>query len=470
LIHFILNEKEVATDLPPGTLLLDYIRYHRQLTGTKIGCREGDCGACTILVGEIKENSLVYTSATSCLMPLANAEGKHVVTIEGINGKGLNAVQQAMSDEAATQCGFCTPGFVVSLAGFCVSNAAPTQENAIASIDGNICRCTGYKSIERAAANVADFMREKGDGEAIQFAVEKEILPAYFGEIGKRLKALPTNGQVVDTATEKSFLGGGTDLYVQQPEAMVHAPVEAFALKNTLRNIYLKGDRCFVGAAATVTDILSSPIFQEHFPALQTFIKLVSSTPIRNMATVAGNIVNASPIGDLTIFFLALDAQLVLSGGENQRILHLKNFYKGYKQLDKRNEEFVQEIFFELPSRNSRFNFEKVSKRTHLDIASVNTAMLIEAEGEKIIKANLSAGGVAPVPLYLQNASAFLAGKDATEETVLKAIEMAQTEVSPISDVRGSEEYKRLLLGQLIKAHFIKAFPHLSIAKLVVGA
>jgi xanthine dehydrogenase small subunit len=150
LIRFILNEIEVKTDLPPGTLLLDYIRYHRHLTGTKIGCREGDCGACTILVGEMKNEKLEYTSATSCLMALANASGKHIVTIEGLNLHGLNPIQQAISDEAATQCGFCTPGFVVSLAGFCLNEEGHDEENAIASINGNICRCTGYKSIEKA--------------------------------------------------------------------------------------------------------------------------------------------------------------------------------------------------------------------------------------------------------------------------------------------------------------------------------
>src|SRR5689334_13441890 len=145
LIRFILNEKEIATELAAGMVLLDFIRYHQQLTGTKIGCREGDCGACTVLVGEIVNGELEYESMTSCLLPLGNAQGKHIVTIEGINFPDkLNPVQQAMADCGATQCGFCTPGFVMSLAGFCLSNKKPSYENAIAAVDGNICRCTGY--------------------------------------------------------------------------------------------------------------------------------------------------------------------------------------------------------------------------------------------------------------------------------------------------------------------------------------
>src|SRR5258705_9684132 len=170
LIRFILNEKEIKTSLPPGMVLLDFIRYHQHLMGTKIGCREGDCGACTVLVGEISDHELHYQSMTSCLMPIGNAHGKHIVTVEGINhADELNPIQKAMADEGATQCGFCTPGFVMSLAGFCLSNKEATPQNAIAAVDGNICRCTGYKSIERAATKVAAIIKEKNGEEAALF-------------------------------------------------------------------------------------------------------------------------------------------------------------------------------------------------------------------------------------------------------------------------------------------------------------
>ena len=154
MIQFILNNTNLSTALPAGMTLLDFIRYERNLFGTKIGCREGDCGACTILVGQLKNGEIDYRSATSCLMPLGNAHGKHIVTVEGINFPGLSPVQQAMSDEGATQCGFCTPGFVVSLTGFCMQKR---NKDVVSAIDGNICRCTGYKSIERAAMNIAVF-------------------------------------------------------------------------------------------------------------------------------------------------------------------------------------------------------------------------------------------------------------------------------------------------------------------------
>jgi xanthine dehydrogenase small subunit len=218
---------------------------------------------------------------------------------------------------------------------------------------------------------------------------------------------------------------------------------------------------------------MESKIITDAFPGFKKVSKLVSSTPIRNIATIAGNFVNASPIGDFTILFLALDTHLTLSlsskgvlsdKGEgkvttSKRDIPLREFYKGYKQLDKKEDEFIEQIWFEIPGKKDLFNFEKVSKRTHLDIASVNSAICIQTDGKVILKAGLSAGGVGPVPLYLSKTSAFLTGKKVSDDLVEEAIEIAQSEISPISDARGSEEYKRLLLSQLIKAHFITLFP-----------
>jgi len=207
-------------------VLLDFVRYHQHLTGTKVGCNEGDCGACTMLVGELKNNTLQYRSLTSCLTPLGNVHGKQVVTIEGLNMEGLNPIQQAMVDESATQCGFCTPGFVVSLAGFCLSGKSATTGNAIAHIDGNICRCTGYKSIERAAGSIAQLMQAREQEEPTAFVSNNRILPAWFAEIKQRLHALHTelNGQLhATTATE--WVGGGTDIYVQKHDSMKEASI-----------------------------------------------------------------------------------------------------------------------------------------------------------------------------------------------------------------------------------------------------
>ena len=455
-------------------VLLDFIRYHQLLMGTKIGCREGDCGACTVLVGEIKDNELEYQSMTCCLMPIGNAQGKHIVTIEGINMNELNPIQQAMADEGATQCGFCTPGFVMSLAGFCLSNKEGTQQRAIASVDGNICRCTGYKSIERAAGRVAAIMKERKGEEAASFVSKKEILPAYFAGIKTRLQSM-LNGELPTpdlpagrqgSRLPTSLVGGGTDLYVQKHDELTHASIKFVFDSPGMNGITKEGNKCIMGPSATVTDLKESEIISEAFPEFHRYAKLVSSTPIRNMATIAGNFINASPIGDFTIFFLALDAQLILrddskmqSNGGGIRTVSLRKLYKGYKQLDKKQEEHIEQIWFEMPGKNTLFNFEKVSKRTHLDIASVNSAISITMNKDVIQSAGISAGGVGPIPMYLQKASGILTGKKITGGLIQEVIETVQTEISPISDARGSKEYKTLLLGQLIKAHFIKLFP-----------
>lgn len=468
MTHFILNQSEIHTTLPQGTLLLDFIRYNQQLTGTKIGCREGDCGACTVLIGELVDGRVIYTSATSCLMAIGNAHGKHIVTIEGINLDELNKVQQAFAEEGATQCGFCTPGFIVSLTGFCMSIKKPSYEAAINSMDGNICRCTGYKSIERAAKQINDLLQERNGEDAIGFAVSNNIIPLYFLGIEKQLIKLSsaTNG-VIKKESMPKYLGGGTDLYVKQHDIMMDENIDFLFDKPGMKAITQEGNFCHIGGSATVTDIAESEIFVEHFAGLQKYIRLVSSTQIRNMATIAGNFSNASPIGDFTIFFLALDAWLILSDGKAKRQIHLRNFYRGYKIIDKSPEEYIETISFELPAKNDLFNFEKVCKRTWLDIASANTAIYLKMDENEIKYAGLSAGGVGPVPAFLVKSSEFLVGKKISADLINDVIEVAQQEISPISDVRGSAEYKRLLLSQLIKAHFITLFPSLPLQKLM---
>jgi xanthine dehydrogenase small subunit len=472
MIEFILNNEDISTALPAGTTVLDFVRYHQNLKGTKIGCREGDCGACTVLVGELVDEGVRYRAMTSCLMPLANAAGKHIVTIEGINPAdgSLTPVQQAMVDESGTQCGFCTVGFVMSLTGFSVDGTAKTPEMAISSMDGNICRCTGYKSIERAAERVC----------AQLTAGNSQAVPEYFQGIRDRLGLMNNESRQRPTANSQPFVAGGTDVYVQKPDVLTATDSRHLFYDDELRSIRDLGDTIEIGASVTVTDLLESPVMQSIFPDLYKHLKLVSSTPIRNMATLAGNFVNASPIGDMTVWFLALNSDIVLSSG---REMLLRKLFVDYKKLDKSDDEFITAVKFKKPGSNFAFNFEKVCKRTYLDIATVNTAASFKIEslpGKSwvppalreelthphrprpvdyfIIDAHVAAGGVAPVPLYLKETSSFLVGRHANGETIEIANEIMQAEISPITDVRGSEEYKRLLLRQLFTAHFYELF------------
>ncbi|CAM2068537.1 FAD binding domain-containing protein [Sulfidibacter corallicola] len=458
-IRFILNDRDIETRLPAGMVMLDFIRKQRRLTGTKIGCREGDCGACTVLVGEWNDGAMVYRSMTSCLMPLGNAHGRHIVTIEGLNTDDLTPYQAAMVAEAGTQCGFCTVGFIVSFAGFCLGDAEPNRKNAIAAVDGNICRCTGYKSIERAAESISTQLTNRPEQNRLAWLVENGYLPTYFATLPQRLSALVAElAQPKQEATHQ-VVAGGTDLFVQRPEEMAETPLRLVFDHPEFNGITVQRNRCIIGASATAEDLRQSELMNRMFPHMQGYMKLVSSTPIRNMGTVGGNLVNASPIGDLTVFLLANDAHVTLENGDQLRVVPLRNFYKGYKTLDLQSGEHLRSISFAIPEKGTLFNFEKVSKRTHLDIASVNSAMRLDMNGETIREAHLSAGGVAPIPFFLAKTREVLVGQPITPELVHAAATTAAAEVSPISDARGTADYKRLLLRQLIYAHFSVVAP-----------
>jgi xanthine dehydrogenase small subunit len=457
MITFILNNQLIQTDGPAGKSLLDFIRYEADLPGTKIGCREGDCGACTVLEGCLDGKEVIYKSIVSCLTPLGNAHGKHIVTIEGINMKHLSPVQNAMVENAATQCGFCTPGIVMSFTGLALAKDKPTKEKTIAAVSGNICRCTGYKSIEKAAEDIVKAYNDKNIEKPIHWLIEQKYLPEYFITIPTQLAQIK-NVTKPDTSSAR-IIGGGTDLMVQKPDEIFESNLDLFFDRTNLKTIKIDKHNCIIGSACTANDIMQSKEILDIIPEIKDYFKLISSEPIRNMGTIAGNIINASPIADLSIFFIALNANIHLNDGKNKRVFPLKDFFLAYKKLNIKTSEYVECISFPIPENSFMFNFEKVSKRTYLDIASVNSAILIRLDGENVTECSISAGGVSPIPFYLKNTSEYLIGKHITNSVIIKANTIMQEEIAPISDVRGSAEYKRLLLRQLLFAHFIKLFP-----------
>nr|GFC23855.1 xanthine dehydrogenase [Tanacetum cinerariifolium] len=336
---------------------------------------------------------------TSCLTPLGNVHGKHVVTVEGINQASgqLTPVQQAIVDHNGAQCGFCTVGFVMSLTGHSLSDKPATEQNTRAAIDGNICRCTGYKSLERAAASLAAELAARPGTDELKWLSEKQFVPSYFEKMPAQLAALRA----------------------ERLDELRQQPVRLLFDQTGRRGVRQDGARVVLGAATTASQLLESEVMRSLLPRLPEYLKLVSSTPIRNMGTVAGNFINASPIGDLTILFLALGADITLADAAGtSRSLPLDSLYLGYKKLAKAIEEQVTEISFPAPQAGDLFNFEKVSKRTHLDIASVNTSAWLRLENGVISAARLSAGGVGPAPLLLARTGEYLIGRELNAETV----------------------------------------------------
>jgi xanthine dehydrogenase small subunit len=457
MVQFILNKKVIKTEVNPGMTLMDFIRQHEQLKGTKIGCREGDCGACTVLVGELIDGNVYYKSITSCISPLGNANGKHIVTVEGVNlQKELNSTQQAITNNYATQCGFCTPGFVISLTGYALQKASNTINASLDAISGNICRCTGYKSIEKAAKEIDLKLSNINVNKRLDWLIEEKFIPYYFEYIPNKLQEL----QITVHNNEGAIVAGGTDLYVRNIDKLIEEKVHLINDDEALKGIHFIGKSCVIGANTTVSELLQNKRLRALFPNLKSYIKLISSEQIRNMGTLGGNFVNASPIGDLSIFFLGLNSILTLKRRNGTlREIPFEKFHKTYKKYDLRSVELIKSISFDIPDCNSYFNFEKVSKRTHLDIASVNTSCNIILENKLISEAYIAIGGVAAIPKFLSKTSDFLIGKTINTNNIRQAVEVLQSEIAPIDDIRGTSNYKRLLAQQLFYAHFLKLFP-----------
>jgi xanthine dehydrogenase small subunit len=450
LISFVLNASTVTFDVPAGRPLLDVIRRDADLKGTKHACREGDCGSCVVLVGEPTGGAVRYRAVTSCLMPVAAASGCHIITIEGLDPGRIGPLQRPFVDEGASQCGFCTPGFLVSLAGHLLNCTTWDIGPAFNSLAGNICRCTGYASIQRATARILETLRHRVDLDEPRFAalVREGFLPSVLRDARALALGLEPS---TDTHGVDRPVAGGTDLYVQRPDDFSFADV---ALVPTRRGgIRIEGGEIVFAGSATAEDMKRSRELAAELGDMTGAMDLMGSLPIRERATIAGNFVNASPIGDMTAMFMALDAELELVGDGGRRALPLRNFYLGYKSLDLRPGELIDSIRIKRRP-GLLFNFEKVSKRTHLDIASVNTAAALRLENGVIVEAGLSAGGVAPVPLALVGTEALLIGRSPDAETAWAAAHSAAAEAKPIDDVRGSAVYKRLLLRQLVLAHF----------------
>lgn len=499
-LRFLANDLVVETGDWAGRPALDFIRGDLGLTGAKEGCREGDCGACAVLVGERplaggSGAAAVYKAVPSCILALGELEGRHLVTIEGLSAgaaaagleKGLTPVMRAFLEENASQCGFCSPGFIISLTAWLLAGRRMDEEGALEAVEGNLCRCTGYGSIRRAASRIlkefADLPSEPAarlaalakagvvpasleafaDGRLLPAAPAGSdgAAPAHAAASAPAAGAAPSGGALpaAGSPLPALILGGGTDFYVRNTDP---EPREGFRLLDAdprLKAIERRGSVLEVGAAVTVRDFFASPEVRAALAGVEAFEGRFASVLIRNRATLGGNVVNASPVADMTSILIALGASLRLErSGQAPRELALERLYLGYKRLDLAPGEIV--AAFLIPVAGAlRLGFEKASKRKSLDIAAVNTAAALELDGRRITRARISAGGVAATPLLLEATSDLLAGREVSAATAVEAARSAVSEVSPIGDVRGSAGYRIRVLERLVLAHFVSLFP-----------
>lgn len=478
-LTFFLNDKFIHIEINPAMTCLDYIRKEKHLTGTKEVCREGDCGACTILVGTLTDNGMNYRNINSCLLPLGSVDKKHIVTIEGLNQKGLNLIQQIFVEEGATQCGFCTPGFILSLTAYFLSTTTLNYNDAIDFISGNICRCTGHISIKRAVHKIIDRLvsplcEDSGGSfnvnSPLNRAIMNGIVPEYFHDIIDNMRTSFIDDKEPDEISLlKLNVAGGTDLYVQKGNDIIDKEINLIADGIIdYEKIYISNNNCVINANSTITEFGNSEIIQKIIPDIKNFLKYFGSIQIRNRATIGGNISNASPIADITNILLALNSNVIIEGLAGYREMPLNKFFISYKNIDLAKDELIKEISFKIPEGIYKFNYEKVSRRTMLDIASVNCSILLFESDEIIHNIYISAGGVAPVPLFLEKTREFLLKKPLNNSSLNNALSILQNEIAPISDIRGSAEYKKLLLRQLFVAHFVRFYPNKNFGEIIL--
>ncbi len=454
-VEFILNNSDISLEINPNISLLHLMRNDLGIKSAKIGCGEGECGSCTVIIGSFNDGNIEYKNVASCILPVGSISGKHIVTVEGLNQLELSPVQKALIDEGAIQCGFCIPGFVVSLTSFFLNGKEKTVENIIDSIDGNICRCTGYFPIKRAAENL--FKKFSGSCGSLEELVKERIIPPYFLTIPSRIKDIKQSDIVNSPDAESGIVAGGTDLYVGN--AGFSSLKNFLDLDEPESKINEDGDFILIDSKSSTEEIRDSSLIQKYIPGLKDYFTLISSEIIRNRATLGGNIANASPIGDLSIFFLAFDSYLLIESPAGERKIELKDFFIDYKKTDLRKNEVIKTLMFKKPGSSEFFNFEKVSRRKHLDIASCNSAIKLKIDDGSIVLCSLSAGGVAPVPLSLNKSAEKIIGKSVNTDTVSILLNEVDKNISPISDIRGSDIYKRELLKRLIISHFAVLFP-----------
>jgi xanthine dehydrogenase small subunit len=435
--------------------LSDYLRTRQRLTGTKVVCAEGDCGSCSVLLGRVVDCRMRYAAVTSCIQMMLQLDATHVVTIEGLReGQALNPIQQAMVACQGTQCGFCTPGFVVAMQGL----DAMADEHAVRrGLVGNLCRCTGYDSIIRAALAAdrtglksIDALYPPGPIVAALMAASGE--PVLIESSSRRAFKPISVEQTVHYRQDHPdavVIAGGTDLGVlQNKRTRLLVDAVSVAGLSELHGIEVDDDAISVGAAASLSDLEAVAI--EHIPELGAFMAWFGSPLIKNAGTLAGNLVTGSPIGDTLPALMALGATVEIVGHHGRRIVSLDKFYVGYRKTVLAPEEIVVRIRIPRLPSGDVFKLYKVSRRKDLDISSFGAAIRMTLVGDVIERIHIAYGGVGPMVLRMSRTEAVLQGRPATFDVFEQAAIVARDEVTPISDVRGSDTYRRTLAGNIL--------------------
>lgn len=467
-----------VSNFNPTLSVLQYLREQAHRPGTKEGCAEGDCGACTVVVGELVNDRIQLRSVNACIQLLPMLHGKALFTVESLKSLSdgrLHPVQQAMVDNHASQCGFCTPGFVMSLFALFKTNASPNRAQINDALSGNLCRCTGYKPIIQAAEQMSTISVPQGwistPATAQQpIEPEEQVLVdqlralrnektlhiqhndlQYFAP--STLEALATLYQQYPEAT---LVAGNTDVGLWINKQLRELPtIIALSRVAQLKAINIDAQAITISAAVSVSDAFNAIL--PYYPELEDLFRRFASMPVRNAATLVGNVANGSPIGDSMPILIALQSEIVLRQGSNERSLKLEDFYLGYQQKDLRDGEFVQAIRIPLNLNNYQLASYKVSKRYDQDISAVCAAFVVGLDENKVVQhIRMAFGGMAAIPARALACEAALLGQAWEQSVIDQASSKLDEDFSPLSDMRASASYRQRVAKNLLQRFYLQ--------------
>jgi len=478
-IRLVLNGERVdVSGVSPQATLLSWLRETRQLTGTKEGCAEGDCGACTVVVAESRgDGTLAWKPVNACIRLLPSLDGKAVFTVESLRSPSgaLHPVQQALVECHGSQCGFCTPGFAMSLFGLYKNARAPSREAADDALSGNLCRCTGYRPILAAAERMGEIDAQAcgatgwrgpgvaADGSRIvsadeQFlasqldALRRDETFVYEGEGRRWIAPVDADGLAAACAADPDarIVAGATDvgLWITKQHRDLGTLVSTCAARD-LALVRAERDAIEIGAAATLADAFDA--LDGDYPELAEAWQRFASVPIRHAGTLGGNVANGSPIGDSMPALIALGAHVVLRRGGTVRAMPLEDYYLAYQKTARAPGEFVASVRVPRRAGGLALRAYKLSKRRDQDISAVFAAFALVLDGERIVSARIGCGGVAATPKRAVATEATLAGSRWTAAAAEAAARALEAEFTPIDDMRASAAYRRRALGNLMR-------------------
>lgn len=467
-VHFLLNNEAVSIeDLDPNLTVLQYLREIQFKSGVKEGCASGDCGACTVVLAELdatNPKALHYKSINSCITFVGNLHGKQLITVEDLKeGAKLHHAQQTIVDNHGSQCGFCTPGFVMSSFALHKHNAKPSRQEVLEALAGNLCRCTGYRSIIDAAmtsseANDDDsFARFYQQTVAALTQLQELPTPTLSGN-GHNYQA-PKN--IDELATEltnepkSTLVAGGTDLALSVTQNL-----------NTIKKLVYVGNveqlttleetdtEIIIGSALPYSQFIDT--LHHYYPDLGEMIERIGSKQVRNTGTLGGNIGNASPIGDMPPALIALGATMTLHLAGSERTILVEDFFIDYKKTVLKPSEFIKSIQIPKPKAGQTLKLYKISKRIDDDISAVLAAMFIEQNGQEIAEVRMAYGGMAAIPKRAVCAETVLRGNELNKSNIALAKAALTQDFQPMSDVRASDKYRMTVAQNLIEKCYLE--------------